>query len=284
MTYPTFNGFEWGDMEDYMMPWMLPQSGNAGSRSDTGTSRGRFNPMAPIAPYMNNPFGLNMQKCMDNDMCTSWAQRRMYFGGQPSQQQGGGYGGQPTQQQGGSGSTDFAPPSDAGSGSTDSGSVDSGSSSDAGEATASSSASNGASSDSSASSDSNVNNGGSTRYSFTPPGRNAQHPPSRNAQRPDPSMFGFPPGFNPMNYGLDWDSRPQDCMDDSRCARGLMMFSGGRPISQQPAGSNGMMSVNIDPRIMAFASEMFGYPSRLQRTRRLRNPRAHYGAPAYYGY
>lgn len=254
MTYPTFGGFEWGDMEDYMMPWMLPQSGNAGSRSDTGTSRGRFNPMAPIAPYMNNPFGLNMQKCMDNDMCTSWVQRRMYFGGRPSQQQSG------------SGSTGVAPTPDAGSGSTDSGSVDSGSSSETGDAGASSSANNGASSGSSASSDSNVNNGGSTRYSFTP------------------SMFGFPPGFNPMNYGLDWDSRPQDCMDDSRCARGLMMFSGGRPVSQQPAGSNGMMSVNIDPRIMAFASEMFGYPSRLQRTRRLRNPRAHYGAPAYYGY
>ena len=98
-------------------------------------------------------------------------------------------------------------------------------------------------------------------------------------------MFGFPAGFNPMNYGLDWDSRPQDCMDDSKCARGLMMYSGGQAVSQQPLNqNNGMATVNIDPRVMAFASQMFGFPSRLQQTRRLRNPRAYYGVPAYYGY
>merc|ERR1719285_461243 len=94
-------------------------------------------------PYMGNPFGLDMQKCMDNDMCTSWAQRRMYFGG-----------GRPSQQQGGSGSTG----SDSGSGSADSGSVDSGSSTtDAGDASSSSS-NNAASSDTSSSSASNTNN------------------------------------------------------------------------------------------------------------------------------
>lgn len=261
MTYPSFGGFEWGDMEDYMMPWMLPQQGNAGSRSDTGTSRGGFNPMAamrPMAPYMNNPFGLNMQKCMDNDMCTSWVQRRMYFGGRPSQPQSG------------SGSTGVAPTPDtgSGSGSTDSGSVDSGSSStDSGNEAPSSSSEGASSSDSGSSVNSGSNNSGTSRYSFTP------------------AMFGFPAGFNPMNYGLDWDSRPKDCMDDSKCARGLMMYSGGQAVSQQPLNqNNGMATVNIDPRVMAFASQMFGFPSRLQQTRRLRNPRAYYGVPAYYGY
>merc|ERR1719159_618672 len=30
----------------------------------------------------------------------------------------------------------------------------------------------------------------------------------------DPSMVGFPVGFYPSRYGLDYDALPKDCMDD----------------------------------------------------------------------
>merc|ERR550534_2844933 len=80
-----------------------------------------------------------------------------------------------------------------------------------------------------------------------------------------PAMLGFPAGFNPAYYGLDWDARPVDCMDDSKCAKGLMMFTSGRNMGGAIGG--------------AFA-QMF-MPSRLQRPRRLSRP--HYGVPYRYG-
>jgi len=81
----------------------------------------------------------------------------------------------------------------------------------------------------------------------------------------DPSMVGFPLGFQPARYGLDYDALPVDCMDDSKCARGLMMYT---------AGSNmGGSLANIFQNMYI--------KSRLQKARRLSRPR--YGVPYRYG-
>merc|ERR1719411_516318 len=81
------------------------------------------------------------------------------------------------------------------------------------------------------------------------------------------AMFGFPPGFRPSYYGLDWDSNVKDCMDDSACAQGLTMYTQGRNM--------GNSITNM------FQQYLFGQQSRLQRPRRLSRPR--YGVPYRYG-
>jgi len=243
-TMPFFGGFEWGDFEDYL-PFM-PRGQSSQSNRGQGQSAGRF---SPYAPYMNNPYGLNMQKCMDNDQCSAWVNHSMFMGGR---------GGRPASSGAGSASPssgNFGPSADTGSG------ADSGADSSTGGDSSASTGGDTASSGGDSGAPQQQTNGGG-RFSFTP------------------SMFGFPAGFNPMMYGLDWDARPVDCMDDSKCARGLMMFSGGTPYSSQ-AGGNGMFSFNLDPRVINYASQMFGFPT-LQKPRRLR--RAHYGVPYHYGY
>jgi len=80
----------------------------------------------------------------------------------------------------------------------------------------------------------------------------------------NPAAVGFPVGFYPSRYGLDYDALPIDCMDDSVCARALMYYTTG----QSMGGSVGNL-----------VSQFF--PSRLQRPRRLSRPR--YGVPFRYG-
>merc|ERR1712131_56611 len=43
-----------------------------------------------------------------------------------------------------------------------------------------------------------------------------------------PTMVGFPAGFQPVRCGMDYDATPQDCLDDTNCSRGLMMYTQGR--------------------------------------------------------
>jgi len=194
-----------GDIFEDYLPFM------SGAMSGMKGGAGGVNPFAGMnsifAPLMNNPFGMNMQKCMDNDMCTSWVNRRMYSTG------------------GSTGSGAAA----SGSGAAASGSG----------AAASGSGSGAAASGSGAA--------GASTGGFSP------------------TMMGFPAGFNPAVYGLDWDSRPVDCMDDSKCARGLMMYSSGRGLGS-----------NIAQMLMG------GYSSRLQKPRRLSRPQ--YGVPYRYGH
>merc|ERR1719192_928243 len=79
-TMPYFPGFEWGDLEDYLpyIGGMFSQPTQSSSSSQ-GTQSQQANPsMNPFGAYMNNPYGLNMQKCMDNDMCTTWVQQNQF--------------------------------------------------------------------------------------------------------------------------------------------------------------------------------------------------------------
>merc|ERR1719336_2797120 len=80
-----------------------------------------------------------------------------------------------------------------------------------------------------------------------------------------PTMVGFPAGFQPVRYGMDYDATPQDCLDDTNCSRGLMMYTQGR---------------NMANSITNLFSQYY-MPSRLQRPRRLSRPR--YGVPYRYG-
>jgi len=206
-TMPMYGEMDLGDLFEDYYPFMRGAMSGAVTGA-TGGPTGSFNPF--VTPYMNNPYRMNMQKCMDNDACTAWVTHQMYkglTGGSSSS----------TASTGASASTDASAAStDASSTGTD----------------ASSGASTG---------------GASSGTGFTP------------------AMLGFPAGFNPAFYGLDWDARPVDCMDDSKCARGLMMFTSGRSMGGAIGG--------------AFA-QMF-MPSRLQRPRRLSRP--HYGVPYRYG-
>merc|ERR1719450_880503 len=146
---------------------------------------------------------------MDNDQCSAWVNHRMFMGGRGGKPASSGAGASPS-------SGNFGPSADTGSG------ADSGADSSTGGDSSASTGGDTASSGGDSGAPQQQTNGGG-RFSFTP------------------SMFGFPAGFNPMMYGLDWDARPVDCMDDSKCARGLMMFSGGTPYSSQ-ANGNGMFS------------------------------------------
>jgi hypothetical protein len=67
-----------------------------------------------------------------------------------------------------------------------------------------------------------------------------------------------------VRYGMDYDATPQDCMDDTNCARGMMMFNQGRSMANS---------------ITNLFSQYY-MPSRLQRPRRLSRPR--YGVPYRY--
>merc|ERR1719461_2144638 len=158
-----------------------------------------------MQPYMNNPYRMNMQKCMDNDACTAWVTHQMY--------------------QGFTGTGGSSQPS-------------------TGDNTGSTDASGSGSGDSNTGSSGDSNTGGAS-------GSGSSGTGSTNVY--SPAMAGFPPGFNPAVFGLDWDARPVDCMDDSKCARGLMMFTSGRSMGGAIGG--------------AFA-QMF-MPSRLQRPRLL---------------
>jgi len=198
-----FGEYDMGDLfEDYLPLISGTMSGMRGGSTGVSPFSGMSNIFSPL---MNNPFGMNMQKCMDNDMCTSWVNRQMFSTG---------------------GSTG----SGSGAAATGSGSGADAASTGSGSGAAASGAGAGAMT------------GG---YS--------------------PTMVGFPQGFNPAYYGLDWDSRPVDCMDDSKCARGLMMYSSGRGIGS-----------NIAQMLMG------GFSSRLQKPRRLSRPQ--YGVPYRYGH
>jgi len=204
---PLFYDYDFGDMIEDYMPFV--SGGLAGLSAGASAVQGgaAASPFSSfMTPYMNNPYRMNMQKCMDNDACTSWVAHQMYRG------------------IGGS-----APAAPAAKG-TDAGA-------DAGTDAAASGADGAAAGGASA----------ATTTGFTP------------------AMLGFPAGFNPAYYGLDWDARPVDCMDDSKCARGLMMFTSGRSMGNSIGG--------------AFAQ--YFMPSRLQRPRRLSRPR--YGVPYRYG-
>jgi len=191
-------------------------SGAMSGMSTGGISSAPANPFqAFIQPYMNNPYHMNMQKCMDNDACTAWVTHQMYQG--------------------------FSKGASSGAGNTAS-TVD-----------AAPQATDGTATDASA--------GDSTATQSS--GTAAKTVPTGTAY--SPAMVGFPPGFQPAFYGLDYDALPVDCMDDSKCARGLMMYTSGRNLGG-PFGN--------------LFSQMF-MKSRLQKPRRLSRPR--YGVPYRYG-
>merc|ERR1712156_1096883 len=81
----------------------------------------------------------------------------------------------------------------------------------------------------------------------------------------NPTMAGFPAGFSPMRYNMDYDATMQDCLDDTLCSNGLIMYTQGR---------------NMANSITNLFSQYY-MPSRLQRPRRLSRPR--YGVPYRYG-
>merc|ERR1719476_477135 len=190
----------------------------------TGSSQSAPAPAANSNPfqaftsvYYNNPWGMNMQKCTDNDACTAWVASKMYQGMGSGSSSGSG-----NAASGGSGGSGAS--SDAQSGSGSSGSSDASSGSGSGSASGS--------------------NGGFV-YS--------------------PTMMGFPAGFQPVRYGMDYDANVQDCLDDTGCSRGLMMYNQGRSMANS---------------ITNLFSQYY-MPSRLQRPRRLSRPR--YGIPYRYG-
>jgi len=202
-----YGEYDLGDLFEDYLPFMSGAMSGVSAGATTvqgGGAVGSFSSF--MTPYMNNPYRMNMQKCMDNDACTAWVTHQMYKG------IGGSAAAAPAAK-----STDVAPA--AGTGEAASGAAD------------------GAAAGGTA----------ATTTGFTP------------------AMLGFPAGFNPAYYGLDWDARPVDCMDDSKCARGLMMFTSGRSMGNSIGG--------------AFAQ--YFMPSRLQRPRRLSRPR--YGVPYRYG-
>jgi len=217
-------GSDWGDlMEDYaeinaeMLPFVSGAfSGMSGDNSKAGATNQNPFQMA-FTPYLNNPFGMNMFKCLDSDPCKQWVTTRIY----------GGLNTKPSQTNTGGGA--------ASSGSSDSGANSSG----------------GSSSDGSSSSQSG--SGGSSSGM------------GRGVHAWDPSMVGFPVGFYPSRYGLDYDALPKDCMDDSTCARALAFYTGGQSMGNSVGN---------------LVSQFF-MPSRLQRPRRLSRPR--YGVPFRYG-
>jgi len=211
-TMPMYGEYDLGDLFEDYLPFMSGAMSGLGSGSAGMPSNANaFSPF--LTPYMNNPYRMNMQKCMDNDACTAWVTHQMYKG-----------------LSGGVASATAATASDASSTGTDASSTGTGATASTGGAAASGGAATG---------------GAATGFT--------------------PAMLGFPAGFNPAYYGLDWDARPVDCMDDSKCAKGLMMFTSGRNMGGAIGG--------------AFA-QMF-MPSRLQRPRRLSRP--HYGVPYRYG-
>merc|ERR1719499_2821509 len=138
------------------------------------------NPWQPFqafnSVYYNNPWGMNMQKCTDNDACTAWVASKMYQGM-----------GSSSGSASGDASSGASSGSEASSGSASSGSSDASSGSGSGSASGST---------------------GGFVYS--------------------PTMVGFPAGFQPVRYGMDYDATPQDCLDDTNCSRGLMMYTHGR--------------------------------------------------------
>jgi len=221
------NPFMWGEM-DYgdMIEDGLPFfSGMMRGASQGGQGTQSF--ASAISPffsvYMNNPYGMNYQKCLDNDRCTAWVGHRMYM---------------PDQGMNSGASKDTT----TGTGATGTGATGTGADGADGAATGTGATGTGATGTGGAT-------GGMTggMNSFTP------------------AMMGFPVGFNPQVYGLDWDAQMKDCIDDSKCARGLMMFTQGR---------------NMGNAFGSFFGNMF-MPSRLQRPRRLSRPR--YGIPYRYG-
>jgi len=279
-----FGGLEWGDMNNYLQ-FLQPNRGqrsNSGSSSSgtspsNGGSKNRNNPFSSfMRPYMNNPYGMNAQKCMDNDMCTQFITTQMYGGASRAFGGMGGYGGG----QGGYGGGYNSNPSNSnpsnsnpsfGPSSSDSGITSTGGEVDS---TATSTISDSGSADSgvvsgSPSTDSGISSSGNSGSSNS--GGNNNRGRGFNFS---PAMFGFPQGFNPMSYGLDWDSLPADCMDDSKCARGMMMYPrGGR------GSSGGRSGFSVDPRVVNFASNLFGFPT-------LQKPRFanYYGAHEAYHY
>jgi len=217
--------FDYGDWMESFGAWAPMVSGlfsgmNGGSNSATGQSSSGFQPFRQmVGPYMNNPWRMNAQKCMDNDACTSWAASQMYQG------------------MSGSGSASSGAGANTGAGSSSDSTGGSGSDSTGGSGS-------GEVSDSQSGSGSGSSGSAGGFYS--------------------PAMVGFPAGFNPARYGLDWDALPKDCMDDSKCAQGLLMYTHGQ---------------NMGGSLAGLFSQF--YSSRLQRPRRLSRPR--YGVPFRYG-
>jgi len=202
-----YGEYDLGDLFEDYLPFMSGAMSGVSAGATTvqgGGAVGSFSSF--MTPYMNNPYRMNMQKCMDNDACTAWVTHQMYKG----------IGGAAT------GAAAAQPAADAG---------------------AADGAAAGA--DGAAASPAAASPAAATGFT--------------------PAMLGFPAGFNPAYYGLDWDARPVDCIDDSKCARGLMMFTSGHAMGNSIGG--------------AFAS--YFMPSRLQRPRRLSRPR--YGVPYRYG-
>jgi len=212
---PYMYDMDFGDLYEDWLPMMSgAMSGAFGGMGAMGggAAGGAANPLAAFTGvYMNNPYRMNMPKCMDNDACTAFVAHQMYSG-----------------INGGSGSGSTTGGAAAGTGAAAGGAAAGGA--DAGAAAGGAAAQSGA-----------------AGSSFTP------------------AMFGFPPGFNPQFYGLDWDAQVIDCMDDSKCAHGLVSYSTGR---------------NMGGAMRGIFSQMY-MPSRLQRPRRLSRPR--YGIPYRYG-
>jgi len=201
-----YGEYDIGDLFEDYLPFMSGAMSGMSAGASTVQGGGQVGSFSSfMTPYMNNPYRMNMQKCMDNDACTAWVTHQMYKG----------IGSAAT------GAAAAQPAADAGADAAAADGAAAGADGAAGAAPAAT--------------------------GFTP------------------AMLGFPAGFNPAYYGLDWDARPVDCIDDSKCARGLMMFTSGHAMGNSIGG--------------AFAS--YFMPSRLQRPRRLSRPR--YGVPYRYG-
>jgi len=206
-----------GDLYDFYedaLPFFSGAQSSVSMPGQGATNTQQF--VNPFGTFMNNPYRMNMQKCMDSDMCKAWVTSNIYQG---------------------LGSSTGTAQSNTGAASTGSGSD------------ASSDATSGSSDASSGTSGAASGGAVSGRTGYSP------------------ELVGFPPGFHPAVYGLDYDALPVDCMDDSKCARGLMMYTQGRNVG-------GSLS-NL------FQQFMYGQGSRLQRPRRLSRPR--YGVPYRYG-
>jgi len=218
------NPYMWGEydmgdlVEDYLPFFSGAMRGAASGGQGTQSVASAFSPFFNV--YMNNPYGMNYQKCADNDACAAWAAHRMYM---PDQGMNSGTGAS-------TGATGTGADASTGTG-TDATDASTGTGATGTGATGTGGATGGM--------------GGMS--SFTP------------------AMMGFPAGFNPQYYGLDWDAQPKDCIDDSKCARGLVMYTQGR---------------NMGNAFGSIFGNMF-MPSRLQRPRRLSRPR--YGIPYRYG-
>merc|ERR1719403_739372 len=118
-----------------------------------------------IRPYLDNPYHMDMQKCLDSDPCTSWVASRTFQG------------------------------MSTGTSNTQSNTGDSTASTGSGEST---------------DAQSGTGSGESTDAQSGGTGSTNSRPSTGGYS---PSMVGFPLGFNPAVYGLDWDALPKDCME-----------------------------------------------------------------------